>query len=385
VTTATGSIQSITRQYPLADLLSIRLPLALLLFLPVFAPAIFPTSRLLSLAVTAAIYVIVANGLHIVFSYAGQLSLAQTALWGLGAYTSALLLNHFGLPTFVLIPAAGLMAAAGAVVIGVPAFRTAGFSFAIITFAFAEIMRLVANNWDQLTSGSIGITVLDSPDAIGSIQFDTFNHLDNFYRLTLAFAYLSLLGVFVIRQSSLGKTFIAIRENEALAKSIGINVYVYKLIAFAISGFFAGVAGVFFMYHQKHIEPGPLSPFAAFATIQFLLMILMGGRRSMLGPTIGAIVVVFGPEVVNTLLGDWLTFNRSQMIFGGVLALSVLTAPNGIAGQTRDGYNTFVMTLRSARRRGYNPLFAFFYAFSRATIPARFRPRDDAVDRGEIV
>jgi branched-chain amino acid transport system permease protein len=384
VATATGSIQSITRQYPLADLLSIRLPLALLLILPVFAPAIFPTSRLLSLAVTAAIYVIVANGLHVVFSYAGQLSLAQTALWGLGAYASALLLNHFGLPTLVLIPVAGLIAALGAVLIGIPAFRTAGFSFAIITFAFAEIMLLVANNWDDLTNGSIGITILDPPDAIGPIEFDTFNHLDNFYHLTLAFSYLSLLGIFLIRQSSLGKTFIAIRENEALAKSVGINVYSYKLIAFAISGFYAGVAGVFFMYHQKHIDPGPLSAFAAFATIQFLLMILMGGRRSMLGPTIGAIVVVFGPEVVNALLGDWLTFNRSQMIFGAVLALSVLTAPNGIAGQTRDGYNTFVATLRSSRGRGHNTVFAFFYALSRATIPARFRPRDDAVEDGDV-
>ena len=380
--TATGSIQSFTRQYPLSDLLSIRLPLAVLMILPVFAPAIFPTSRLLSLAVTAAIYVIVANGLHVVFSYAGQLSLAQTALWGLGAYTSALLLNHFGLPTLVLIPAAGLMAALGAVVIGIPAFRTAGFSFAIITFAFAEIMRLVANNWDVLTKGSIGITVLEPPDSFGSIQFETFDHLPNFYHLTLAFSYLSLLAVFLIRQSSLGKSFIAIRENEALAKSVGINVYLHKLIAFAISGFFAGVAGVFFMYHQKHIEPGPLSPFAAFATIQFLLMILIGGRRSMLGPTIGAIVVVFGPELVNAVLGDVLTFNRSQIIFGGVLALSVLTAPNGIAGQTRDGYNTFVSTLRGSRDRGHNPAFAFLYAFSRATIPARFRPRDDSMEEG---
>lgn len=378
--TATGSIQSFTRQYPLSDLLSIRLPLAVLLILPVFAPAIFPTSRLLSLAVTAAIYVIVANGLHIVFSYAGQLSLAQTALWGLGAYTSALLLNHFGLPTFVLIPTAGLVGALGAVAIGIPAFRTAGFSFAIITFAFAEIMRLVANNWDELTKGSIGITVLDPPDAIGSIQFETFDHLPNFYHLTLAFSYLSLLGVFFIRQSSLGKSFIAIRENEALAKSVGINVYLHKLIAFAMSGFFAGVAGVFFMYHQKHIEPGPLSPFAAFATIQFLLMILIGGRRSMLGPTIGAIVVVFGPELVNTLLGDVLTFNRSQIIFGGLLALSVLTAPNGIAGQTRDGYNTFVSTLRSSHERGHHPVFSFLLAFSRATIPSRFRPRDESLD-----
>jgi branched-chain amino acid transport system permease protein len=280
----------------------------------------------------------------------------------------------------VLIPAAGLMGAIAAVAIGIPAFRTAGFSFAIITFAFAEIMLLVANNWDDLTNGSVGITILDPPDPIGPIQFDTFNHLDNFYHLTLVFAYLSLIGVFLVRQSVLGRSFIAIRENEPLARSVGVNVYYYKLIAFAISGFFAGVAGVFSMYHLQHIDPGRLSPFTAFFTIQFLLMILMGGRRSMLGPTIGAIVVVFGPEVVNALLGDWLTFNRSQIIFGCVLALSVLTAPNGIAGQTKDGYNTFVATLRSSRARGRGVLRSFFVALGRATVPARFRPRDDDMD-----
>jgi branched-chain amino acid transport system permease protein len=337
---------TVTRQYPLADLLSIRLPLLILLALPILAPMLLPSSRFLSLAVTAAIYVIVANGLHVVFSYAGQLSLAQTTLWGLGAYTAALLTIHFGWPTAVLIPAAGICAALGAVAIGIPAFRTAGFSFAIITFAFAEIMRLVGNNWWSLTKGSIGLTVLTPPDSIGPVQFDTFDHLPNFYHLTLAFAYLSLLGILLIRQSSLGRTFITIRENEVLAKSVGINVYLHKLIAFAISGFYAGVAGVLFMYHQKHIDPGPLSPFSAFFTIQFLLMILIGGRFSMLGPAIGAIMVVFAPEIVNAVFGDVLDFTRIQIVFGAGLVLAVLFAPNGIAGQARERYHGLSNMLR---------------------------------------
>ena len=328
---------TVTRQYPLADLLSIRLPLLILLVLPILAPWVLPSSRLLSLAVTAAIFVMVANGLHVVFSYAGQLSLAHTTLWGLGAYTAALLTVHFDWPTAALLPAAGACAALGAVAIGVPAFRTAGFSFAIITFAFAEIMRLVANNWTSLTKGSIGITVLRSPSSLGPIQFDTFDHLPNFFYLTLGFAYLSLVGIWLIRQSSLGRAFIAIRENEALAKSVGINVYLHKLIAFAISGLFAGVAGVFLMYQQKHIEPGPLSPFSAFFTIQFLLMILIGGRFSMLGPTIGAVFAVFAPEIVNTIVGNIfdITFARIQIVFGLGLVLAVLFAPNGIAGQAK--------------------------------------------------
>ncbi len=361
---------SFTSQYPLNDILGVRLPIALLLLIPLFAPQLLPNSRLLSLAATAAIYVIVANGLHVIFSYNGQLSLAHTSLWGLGAYTAALMIDHFGTPTIVLLPAAGLCAALGAVIIGIPAFRTGGFSFAIITFAFAEIMRLVANNWVSLTKGSFGITVFDAPTSIGSIKLDTFDHLENFYYFVLAFAYLSIAGVWAIRQSRLGKTFIAIRENESLARSLGINVYFYKLTAFAISGFFAGVAGVFFVYHQKHVEPSQLSPFSALFTIQFLFMILIGGRLSVLGPTLGALVVVFGPEWVNALVGDRLTFERTQILFGSLLALSVLTAPTGIAGQTQRGFRTFFAMMKRAREHGHGWPVSLLIGLRYAVVPA---------------
>ena len=361
---------SFTGQYPLNDILGVRLPIALLLLIPLFAPQLLPNSRLLSLAVTAAIYVIVANGLHVIFSYHGQLSLAHTSLWGLGAYTAALMIDHFGTPTIVLLPAAGLCAALGAIIIGIPAFRTGGFSFAIITFAFAEIMRLIANNWVSLTKGSFGITVFDAPSTIGSIKLDTFDHLENFYYFVLAFAYLSIAGVWLIRQSRLGKTFIAIRENESLARSLGINVYLYKLTAFAISGFFAGVAGVFFVYHQKHVEPSQLSPFSAFFTIQFLLMILIGGRLSVLGPTIGALVVVFGPEWVNALVSGSLTFERTQILFGSLLAMSVLTAPTGIAGQTQRGFRAFFAMMKRARERGHGWPLSLLIGLRYAIMPA---------------
>ncbi len=368
--TAIGrSSNSISARYNLSDLLGVRLPIALLLCVPLLAPQLLSGTRLLSLAVTCAIYVIVANGLHVIFSYSGQLSLAHTSLWGVGAYAAALMLSHFGTPMLVLVPVAGISAAIAAVVIGIPAFRTGGFSFAIITFAFAEIMRLIANNWVTLTKGSLGITVFDSPDSIAGISFDTFDHLDHFYYLVLTFTYLSLLALWVIRQSRLGKTFIAIRENETLARSLGINTYLHKLIAFAISGFFAGVAGVFFVYHQKHIEPGPLSPFGALYTIQFLLMVLIGGRLSVLGPAIGALVVVFGPEVVNTLLGDVITFGRSQIIFGSLLALSVLSAPAGIAGQTKRGYHVFFSSIKRDRARGRGWPRSVTVALGHAVVP----------------
>jgi branched-chain amino acid transport system permease protein len=213
-------------------------------------------------------------------------------------------------------------------------------------------MRLVANNWSSFTNGSIGLTVLEAPTSVGPVQFETFDHLPNFYHLTLAFAYLSLLGILLIRQSSLGRTFITIRENEVLAKSVGINVYLHKLIAFAISGFYAGVAGVLFMYHQKHIDPGPLSPFSAFFTIQFLLMILIGGRFSMLGPTIGAVVAIFVPEMINSIttdhlgFGEVLPFRRIQILFGAGLVLAVLFAPNGIAGQAKERYHAVSNSVR---------------------------------------
>jgi branched-chain amino acid transport system permease protein len=342
----TAAIRSLPRsffaQHSWRDIVAIRIPLLLLLALPLFAPTLFASSRLLSLAVTAAIYVIVANGLHVVFSYAGQLSLAHSTLWGVGAYTTALLIEHYGWPTYALIPIAGLVAASMAVAIGIPAFRTAGFSFAIITFAFAEILILIANNWTELTHGSVGITISEPPTPIGPIEFDTFDNLNNFYYLVLAFAYLSVLAVVLIHHSALGRNFIAIRENEPLARSLGLNAYLFKLIAFGLSGFLAGVGGVFLMYQRQHIDPTPLSPFTAFFTIQFLLIILIGGRFSILGPAIGAVVVVFSAELLEQVFGifsdELITAERIQMFFGATLALSVIWAPSGITGQAKRNF-----------------------------------------------
>jgi branched-chain amino acid transport system permease protein len=188
----------------------------------------------------------------------------------------------------------------------------------------------------------------------------------------LGFAYASLFGVFFIRRTRLGQSFIAIRENEALAKSLGINVYLHKLAAFAISGFYAGVAGVFVLYHQRHIDAGRLSIFGAFFTIQFLLMILIGGRFSMLGPTIGVVIAVFMPEVIEAVFGDVLDFSRTQTIFGGLLALSVLTAPFGVAGQARMGYQTFFAAYRHYRGLGRNTGVSGLLALARAVFPRPF-------------
>jgi branched-chain amino acid transport system permease protein len=372
--------RSFTNQYPLGDLLAIRLPVLCLLLVPLFAPQLFPTSRLLSLALTATIYVMVANGMHIIFSYTGQLSLAQTTLWGVGAYTAALLIGHYDPPTLLVLPAAALVAAGGAVLIGIPAFRTAGFSFAIITLAFAEIARLVATNWTSLTNGTTGLTITHAPSGLGPIDFNPNTDLTNFYYLSLSFAYLSLVAVWAIARSPLGRNFIAIRENETLARSAGINVYLYKLIAFALSGAFAGVAGVFYVYNSTHVEPGPLSPFLAFASIQFLLMILIGGRFSMLGPAIGATVVLFGPELINTIFGNVLTTSRTQIIFGCTLALSVISAPTGIAGQARLGFANFVAVLRHSREEGRSWPASALIAFGRSFIPVPVRYDTDAAD-----
>jgi ABC-type branched-subunit amino acid transport system permease subunit len=130
---------------------------------------------------------------------------------------------------------------------------------------------------------------------------------------------------------------------------------------------------VFFVYHQKHIEPGPLSPFGPFYTIQFLLMILIGGRHSVLGPAIGAVVVVFGPEMTSYLFEqaglDVITTGRAQIFFGTMLALSVLTAPAGIVGQAQRGHQVFFNSIRKDRERGHGWARCVLMAFGRAVVP----------------
>ncbi len=315
-------------------------PLGLLL-LPLIAPLILTSNRHLSLMGTVAVFAILAYALNLVFGYAGILSAAHGALWGVGAFAAAYANIHWGWNFWMTLPFAAVVAGVAAGAIGVPSFRTAGAYFLIITFAFGEFLRLAGNNLEDITGGLTGLVVTDNPPDLGPIEFGL-NNLREHYYLALAFAYLAVLLVWWIVHSDFGAQMIAIRDNEQLALSVGINAFRVKLIAFIISGAIAGVAGNLYLYQKAAISP---DLFGAFAALQFIAILIVGGVGTLAGPAVGTAFIVFLPEFLK------LDPQESRAAYGIVLILSILLMPRGIVGTISLRYQTAKLRWQSLRLR----------------------------------
>jgi branched-chain amino acid transport system permease protein len=290
------------------------------LALPLFVPLLLGTSRLQALGVLALIYALFAYSLFLPYRYGGMLSLAHGALWGIGGYTTALVVQHWGFDFWQALPMAMLIAAVAAVAIGIPAFRTTGLAFLIVTFAFGEFVRLVGTQWRDLTNGPNGLVVLTDAPGLGPIKFDSLREM---FFLVLGFCYAAILVSWLVERSLLGRRLMAIRENQPLAIAAGVNVFRTKLVAFAISGAMAGAAGTLFQLHQKALAP---SLFTAFLILQVFLAIILGGAGSLVGPLIGAFFVTFFPEFLNLSPED------SRIAYGVLLVVFILAMPSGIVG-----------------------------------------------------
>lgn len=329
------------------------LPL-LLLILPIFlVPSSLTnielvweaSSRIQSLAVFAAIFGIVAYGLGMLMRFAGLPSVVHGALWGMGAYAAGLAASNWGLSFWAVIPLAIIVPMSMAVLTGTIALRTAGGAFIIITIALAEFVVLVGNNWTSLTQGAGGLVVAGGPDDLGPFSFGS---AVNRYYLSLAFLYITIGIVWYVSQSPFGRRLTAIRDNEALARSLGINTFLYKMMIFTISAGIVGVAGQLFLYHNQAIQP---DLFGAFDFIKFLLMVVLGGTRVLAGPAVGAWFVIFVPEWFAPLgLNDP---NGQQLMYGILLVAFMLVAPFGLVGTAKIyyfGIKHWVLSLAEKRR-----------------------------------
>jgi branched-chain amino acid transport system permease protein len=292
--------------------------LALCLILAVL-PAAGPSAQLLQLMTLALIFSIPATGLSLLYGDGGQMSVANGALYGVGAYVAAMGARD---QLFLFWPALPLAAAAGALaafLVGLTALRVRGHYFLIVTFAFAELWRITTANLRTITGGNQGILVLDdiTLPGIGDVR-----SLAALYYVALVFALLAGFTVVLLRFSPFGRALRAIRENERLAISLGLNAAMVRLLAFAVSGALAAVGGVIYVYNVKHIGP---DLFGAYAGIQVVLVLLVGGSRSPIGPVIGSIIFFLTPELIR--------FDpvSTQIVYGVVLILIVLVSPQGLA------------------------------------------------------
>ncbi|HEX6468263.1 MAG TPA: branched-chain amino acid ABC transporter ATP-binding protein/permease [Streptosporangiaceae bacterium] len=255
---------------------------------------------------------------NIISGFTGYVSLGHSAFLGLGAYTAGILAARLGVNPLVLAPAGGLVAVAVAVVIGAVVLRVRGHAFVIITIALLLAMQLVATNFASLTKGSDGIT-LPLPPWPHDVQNVPFYYI--FLGLTvLTFGFSAW-----IRRTKFGTGLVAIRDDEGKAAAIGVNTTVYKVLAYAASALFVGVAGAVYAYFLTFLNP--IGAFSILPSVAIVLAALAGGRGTLYGPLIGAFIVQFAGETATVYGGGE---QARLLLFGPALVLVVMFLPHGL-------------------------------------------------------
>jgi branched-chain amino acid transport system permease protein len=273
------------------------------------------------LANMALAYIVIAVGFNVLIGYTGQFGFANAAFMGIGAYTTALLGARLNVPYPVVLPLSGLIAAVLGGVTAIPAMRMKTVYLAMVTMAFAQLCQWVFIQWKVVTLGTQGVSV-PYPDLFGFVLTDD----GSIYYLVLLIA---AACVFVTRRllaSSLGRSFVAVRENEIMASCCGINVAATKMAAFCISAFLAGIGGSLFAISLRYVVP---DGFGLYQLTLHFSMVLVGGTGSLVGSMFGALVLTALPEI----LRGFRAFQ--EIIYGAMLIIVVLFMPTGIAGTLR--------------------------------------------------
>lgn len=310
--------------------------IALALFFAVLCLAPWAMNKyLVSILCLINISVIGAVSLNLLTGSCGQISLGHGAFFGVGAYTAAYLAN-LGLPFVLALPGAGLVTALTGMVFGLPSLRLKGIYLAIATLAAQLILEYVFLHWDAVTGGSGGMA-LDAP-SIAGFAFDT--DLKMFY-LTLGVAVLCVLAVSNVMRTRLGRAFVAIRDYHLSAEIVGVDLFAYKLRAFGLSSFLAGVGGALWASYTMYITP---EQFGIGLSVSYLAMIIIGGLGSVIGGVFGAVFITILPECLNFLAqhaGAAFTdlsgalLAMKEGVFGLVLVLFLIFEPEGLANRWR--------------------------------------------------
>jgi branched-chain amino acid transport system permease protein len=287
-------------------------------------PWLVGTDYYLHIAIISLVFIILAASLDVLVGYSGLLSLGHTAFFAFGAYSAALLYLHFHIPLWGTLFAAGIFAALIAWALGLLILNVRGHRFVITTVVFAECGRLVAYNWTSLTNGQIGLSGIRPPviDIPGLARID-FNSRAAYYYLALAVTTICVTIIWRIVQSPVGWRMQALRENERLAEASGVNTRRISTIAFVSSAFFAGLAGALYAHYTGFISP---DLFYFSYTTTMLIMVFLGGKGTIIGPVIGAVLFTILPEALRV------TADFRLMTFSLILLLLVVFAPDGLVG-----------------------------------------------------
>jgi branched-chain amino acid transport system permease protein len=296
--------------------------MVMLLIFPLVVTQIFP----LQIMILVFMYAMLGVAWNIMGGYAGMFSFGQAAFFGIGAYTSSYLLMAFHVnPWFGLI-AGGVVAALVAAAIGYPCSNLRGHYFAIASIAFAEIVRVYFNNW-TLVNAAEGISLPMLDESFTNFMFH--NSKVPYYYIMLAFLLLALVVCHFVATSKMGYYFRAIKESHDVAEVLGVNVVRYRLIAIMVSAFLSAMAGTFYAQYVLYIDPESVMLLAI--SIQIVLLSMLGGAGSVMGPVIGAAVLIPIAEVTRVWLGHQGT-GVDMLIYGFLITIISVYQPQGVWG-----------------------------------------------------
>ncbi len=282
------------------------------LLLVVYPFLVGQSSYFMGLVAMTAIYAIAAMSLNLLTGYGGQISVGQGGFLMLGTYTTAVLSVKLGVPIWVTIPSAGVVAALVSLIIGLPAVRLKGHFLAVATLGFGLSIPEIALNWESVTEGYSGLPLMRPEAVSGDLAF--------FY-VILGVAMVVTWLLLNIAHSRLGRAFLAIRDSEVAAAATGINVAGYKTVMFMISSFFTGIGGGLYAYWVGYVSP---DDFTIMTSFFLLAMIVVGGLGSIWGAIIGAILFTVIPHFADAYVGI------TNLVIGVAVVLIILFRPAGL-------------------------------------------------------
>lgn len=294
----------------------------IILLILLLVPAV-ASEYIVYVAVLAMLYAMLTGSYDLTTGYAGPLTFCHGAFYGIGAYASALLTLKASIPFWLAFPISGIMVFIFAFIIGYPALKLKGHYFAVTTFFFGYFVYLVLLNSTSLTGGPMGLRGINAPESFFGLNFAS---LQGSYYLILFFAVLFLGFLYFLVHSGFGRMLVAIRENEDLAEATGINTALFKVLAFSLGAAIAGLTGSLFAHFFRLLHP---TTFAWMTSEMIVIMALVGGIGTLIGPIIGAFIVTFILEIMR------FAPEYRYIIWSLALIIILIIEPAGLMGIVR--------------------------------------------------
>jgi len=266
------------------------------------------------------IYTLIGLGLNLLTGVCGQISIGHAAFFAIGAFSSAIFTVKFSIPFWFALPLAGITSSIIALIVGIPVLRLKMIFLAIATIGLGVMTNNMLYNWTSVSGGAVGINV--PKPSLGGFVFQSDERF--FYIISITVLILTLLYWHITR-TRMGRAFLAIRESEIAASTMGIDVAKYKVIAFGLSAFYAGIAGSLVGHLAGYLS---IETFEFFLSITFLAMVIIGGIASILGSFLGATFIVLLPEVLRDIPG---AKDMQVLVYGLAMMIIMIYKPSGLA------------------------------------------------------